>query len=157
MTVGVICIYARPFTNNYPVGELSEEIIPTEFKKLHGNIMRLRHTLPSANLLTIFSRGYGGGKWGKYLRATDLYFDIVDRFGGRLVTSATFPSKFCLCDLLSDVRTGYTRFAALTANLAASVCGREWPDRCPRSWQQHPGWSPVGGWCECALLPTPPD
>ena len=45
MTVGLICIYARPFTNNYPVGELSEEIVPTEFKKLHGNIMRVRHRL----------------------------------------------------------------------------------------------------------------
>ncbi len=53
--------------------------------------------------------------------------------------------------------TSYGPFPPLTANLAASVCGREWPDRCPRSWQQHPGSSPVVGWCECALLPVAPD
>ena len=29
--------------------------------------------------------GYGGGKWGKYLRAPDLYFDIMRRFGKRFV------------------------------------------------------------------------
>ena len=58
MTVGVICIYARPFTNNYPVGELSDEIVPTEFKKLHGNIMRLRHTL-FAHAQASFSVGKG--------------------------------------------------------------------------------------------------
>ncbi len=45
MSVGLICIYARPFTNNFPVGELSEEIVPEEFKSLHRNIMKMRHTL----------------------------------------------------------------------------------------------------------------
>jgi hypothetical protein len=45
ITVGLICIYARPFTNNFPVGELPEEIIPAEFKSLHKNIMKMRHTL----------------------------------------------------------------------------------------------------------------
>lgn len=29
--------------------------------------------------------GYGGGKWGRYLRAPDLYFDIVREFGDKLV------------------------------------------------------------------------
>jgi hypothetical protein len=28
---------------------------------------------------------YGGGKWGKYLRAPDLYFRILERYGGRFV------------------------------------------------------------------------
>src|SRR6266478_563599 len=45
MSVGIICIYARPFTNNFPVGELSDEIVPQEFKKLHKDIMKMRHTL----------------------------------------------------------------------------------------------------------------
>jgi len=43
--VGLICVYARPFTWNDPVGNLSEEIIPEEFKELHRDIMRLRHKL----------------------------------------------------------------------------------------------------------------
>lgn len=73
------------------------------------------------------------------------------------VISVISCSRIRLCDLLSDVRTGSGPFPPLTANLTASVCGREWPDRCPRSWQQHLGSSPVVGWCECALLPVPPD
>jgi hypothetical protein len=43
--VGLICVYARPFTWNEPVGNLSEEIVPEEFKELHRDIMRLRHKL----------------------------------------------------------------------------------------------------------------
>jgi hypothetical protein len=45
MMVGLICIYARPFTNNRPVGKLSDEIVPEEFKDLHDSIITLRHTL----------------------------------------------------------------------------------------------------------------
>ena len=45
MSVGLICTYARPFTNNEPVGKLSEEIVPEEFKHRHTLIMALRHRL----------------------------------------------------------------------------------------------------------------
>jgi len=45
MSVGLICTYARPFTNNEPVGKLSEEIVPEEFKHRHTLIMALRHKL----------------------------------------------------------------------------------------------------------------
>ncbi|MBI4749780.1 MAG: SAM-dependent DNA methyltransferase [Acidobacteria bacterium] len=31
------------------------------------------------------SRAYGGGKWGRYLRAPDLYFDLMREFGSRFV------------------------------------------------------------------------
>ncbi len=31
----------------------------------------------------LFSFDYGGGKWGRYLRAPDLYFDIMGEFGDR--------------------------------------------------------------------------
>jgi hypothetical protein len=43
--VGLICVYARPFTYNEPVGKLPEKIIPAEFKALHDDIMTLRHKL----------------------------------------------------------------------------------------------------------------
>jgi hypothetical protein len=33
----------------------------------------------------ISASGYGGGKWGKYLRAPDFYFRIMDRFRDRFV------------------------------------------------------------------------
>src|SRR5260370_26974581 len=45
MTAGLICIYARPFTNNRPVGKLSDEIVPPEFKGLHDKIITMRHKL----------------------------------------------------------------------------------------------------------------
>jgi hypothetical protein len=37
MTVGVICNYARPFTNNKPVGKLADDIVPVQLKSLHSH------------------------------------------------------------------------------------------------------------------------
>jgi len=37
---------------------------------------------------TVLPSGYGGGKWGKYLRAPDFYFRILERFGNRFVQFA---------------------------------------------------------------------
>jgi methylase of polypeptide subunit release factors len=34
---------------------------------------------------TLPANGYGGGKWGKYLRAPNLYFQIMQRYAGRFV------------------------------------------------------------------------
>ena len=34
---------------------------------------------------TVLPSGYGGGKWGKYLRAPDLYFRIMQRYGNRFI------------------------------------------------------------------------
>jgi hypothetical protein len=45
MTVGLICLYARPFTNNRPVGPLSEDIVPQEHLGLHQDIIKIRHQL----------------------------------------------------------------------------------------------------------------
>ena len=45
LSVGIICLYARPFTNNRPVGPLTEEIIPREHLSLHRDILFLRHQL----------------------------------------------------------------------------------------------------------------
>jgi len=45
MTVGAICIYARPFTNNKPVGKLADDIVPAKFKPLHDKIITMRHKL----------------------------------------------------------------------------------------------------------------
>jgi hypothetical protein len=45
MTVGLICTYARPFTNNRPVGKLDDEIVPDEFKNLHYSLIAARDQL----------------------------------------------------------------------------------------------------------------
>jgi hypothetical protein len=45
MTVGLICLYARPFTNNRPVGPLTEDIVPKEYLELHQSIIKMRHQL----------------------------------------------------------------------------------------------------------------
>jgi len=39
----------------------------------------------NGKLHDISSTGYGGGKWGKYLRAPNLYFRIMERYGNRFV------------------------------------------------------------------------
>jgi hypothetical protein len=45
MCVGIICLYARPFTNNQPVGPLTKGIIPEEYLNLHRDIITLRNQL----------------------------------------------------------------------------------------------------------------
>jgi methylase of polypeptide subunit release factors len=39
----------------------------------------------NGKLHEISPTGYGGGKWGKYLRAPNLYFRIMERYAGRFV------------------------------------------------------------------------
>lgn len=45
IAVGLICIYARPFTNNKPVGPLTDEIVPPDHKNFHALILDIRHKL----------------------------------------------------------------------------------------------------------------
>ena len=45
LVVGLICLYARPFTNNFPVGPLTEEIIPEKFLVLHRLTVQMRHQI----------------------------------------------------------------------------------------------------------------
>jgi hypothetical protein len=45
MLVGLICLYARPFTNNRPVGPLPDDIVPQEYRELHRTIFEMRHKL----------------------------------------------------------------------------------------------------------------
>jgi hypothetical protein len=45
MLVGLICLYARPFTNNRPVGPLPDDIVPQEYRELHRTILEMRHKL----------------------------------------------------------------------------------------------------------------
>ena len=45
LLVGLICLYGRPFTNNRPVGPLTEDIVPQEHIELHRSIIHMRHQL----------------------------------------------------------------------------------------------------------------
>src|SRR5260370_10065582 len=45
IVVELICISARPFTNNRPVGPLTDEIVPPEYKNFHALILDIRHKL----------------------------------------------------------------------------------------------------------------
>ena len=45
IVVGLICIYARPFMNNWPVGSLTDEIVPPDHKNFHALILDIRHKL----------------------------------------------------------------------------------------------------------------
>jgi hypothetical protein len=45
MTVGIICLYVRPFMVNKPVGQLSEKMVPKEYKNLHADLMKIRNQI----------------------------------------------------------------------------------------------------------------
>jgi len=69
---------------------------------------------------------YGGGKWGKFLRAPDLYFEIMERFGKNFVrlgeiTTIRFGVKSG-CDDFFMPRDVTAKF------LAKYVSPREWND-----------------------------
>ena len=41
-SVGIICTYCRPFTNNARIGMLSTRLVPPQFKELHSHLVELR-------------------------------------------------------------------------------------------------------------------
>ena len=45
LSVGLICLYARPFTHNFPVGPLSEDVVPQEHLDYHRLTIQMRHKL----------------------------------------------------------------------------------------------------------------
>jgi hypothetical protein len=44
----------------------------------------LEDLVPENEQQTLHAGGYGGGKWGRYLRAPDFYFEIMREFGENL-------------------------------------------------------------------------
>ncbi len=56
MTVGLICLYARPFTNNRPVGPLSEDVVPQGHLALHRDIIKIRHQLFAPGDASVMTR-----------------------------------------------------------------------------------------------------
>jgi hypothetical protein len=55
LLVGLVCLYARPFTTAEQIGTLSDNIVPAKFRELHKELLRLRnemfaHTDPAALL-----------------------------------------------------------------------------------------------------------
>jgi hypothetical protein len=45
LLVGLVCLYARPFTAAERIGALSHNIVPTQFRELHQELLRLRHEM----------------------------------------------------------------------------------------------------------------
>jgi hypothetical protein len=52
--------------------------------------------------------GYGGGKWGKYLRAPDLYFEIISRYRHRFVPLGE------IAEIRRGITTGCDKFFVVT-------------------------------------------
>ncbi len=73
-----------------------------------------------------YVRQYGGGKWGKFLRAPDLYFEIMERLGKRFVRLGEIAS------IKRGITSGCDDFFMprdVTAKfLAKYVTPREWND-----------------------------
>jgi hypothetical protein len=42
-SVGIVCTYGRPFTDNHLIGMISPSLVPPEFKTLHSHLIELRH------------------------------------------------------------------------------------------------------------------
>lgn len=69
--------HVRPATGNDAENENDEEADNGYYDE-HGNGL-LHEDAP------VYGPRYGGGKWGKYLRAPELYFRIMQRYGDRFV------------------------------------------------------------------------
>jgi len=67
----------RDLTENVKAETGSEEDDETDAPEYDGD--------GNGKLHEISPTGYGGGKWGKYLRAPNLYFRIMARYGSRFV------------------------------------------------------------------------
>jgi hypothetical protein len=83
----------------------------------------------------LFSFDYGGGKWGRYLRAPDLYFDMIREFGDRFTRLGEIATiKFGIksgCDAFFMPRNVSAKL------LAENESEQEWKDlplmrRCKR-------------------------
>jgi hypothetical protein len=42
LSVGIICLYSRPFTRGNAVGKISDSVVPKGFIDLHGHVLTLR-------------------------------------------------------------------------------------------------------------------
>ena len=45
LLVGLVCLYARPFTAAERIGTLSDHIVPAQFRELHQELLRLRNKM----------------------------------------------------------------------------------------------------------------
>jgi hypothetical protein len=45
LLVGLVCLYARPFTTAEEIGPLSDNIVPARFRELHQELLRLRNKM----------------------------------------------------------------------------------------------------------------
>ena len=69
--------------------------------------------------------GYGGGKWGKYLRAPDLYFEIMHDYGSRFVPLGE------IADIRFGVKSGCDKFFMprdVSSKLLAKYGAADWND-----------------------------
>jgi hypothetical protein len=49
LLVGLICLYARPFTDNKIVGCISPNLVPEDYRPLHKTLIGLRHEVYGHN------------------------------------------------------------------------------------------------------------
>jgi methylase of polypeptide subunit release factors len=88
-------------------GDTEEEQFPNRERKQSSNVSGPRKTFE-------FSGSYRAGKWGRYLRAPDFYFEIMRRFGDKLVPLGD----------ITEIRRGITNVNAIiidTLSLRATL------------------------------------
>ena len=80
------------------------------------------------------TNGYRAGKWGRYVRAPDVYFDIMRRFGNRFVALGEIAS------IRRGITSGCDAFF-MPRNITASVLARHANDR---DFRKNAGGAPRG-------------
>jgi hypothetical protein len=73
----------------------------------------------------VLPSGYGGGKWGKYLRAPNFYFEMMQRFGDRFVQVGEIAT------IRFGVKSGCDAFFMprdVTARMLKTYSAVEWKD-----------------------------
>ncbi len=107
-----------------PVDEADEE---EAIEPQSANAEELEPDSPG-EAFAIDPNGYGGGKWGRYLRAPDLYFDIMRRFGERFVRLGE------IADIRFGVKSGCDAFF-MPHDVSAKIL-EDYPDA--KSWKRAP-------------------
>jgi methylase of polypeptide subunit release factors len=76
-----------------------------------------------SDISEVIPGGYGAGKWGKYLRAPDLYFEIMRDYGSRFVALGE------IAEIRFGVKSGCDKFFMprdVTAKFLAKYDERQW-------------------------------
>jgi hypothetical protein len=98
IAVGIVTLYARPFTDNAKIGKLSPKLVPTEFQDVHSALINLRNKA--------FSHSDSDGALDGHGKMTEVRFSFDGRYFASFSSRPVFepvllPSIDRLAELLA--------------------------------------------------------